>query len=428
MKDLLASANPHTQLEAETPGNGRGSLPLPRVLRWFWSGSLLAVVLTIVVAWAEYRMGWPQERWAVLNTLDWKDLLEYIPTFHLLHTEAFFHSTDNVAYPPFADVLFAFLYSFASPVKVYLIIAVIALAGALLGLRRRLVHYGIDAKVASPLLLTILLCSYPMWRLVPQGNIELFLWIGTAAGVWAYLRGHDDAAAVLWGLAGATKLYPVLFLILFLPRKRWRAFLAGVATFVGVTVLSAAYVGPSIAMALKGSLTNVFGYQGLRVGEQSWRELVGNHSLFTLVKGAATLAGFSATRLALPYYACGAIVFAVLFFWRVRKMPVANQLLAVSLFMVMLPTISYTHPLANLYAPWFVLVFLAIRADRAGARIPHLDMMILLFLPVFSPFALFTVPALHIYGGVAQACMLVGLFVCATVFPFEQPVASKALS
>ena len=47
-------------------------------------------------------------------------------------------------------------------------------------------------------------------------------------------------------------------------------------------------------------------------------------------------------------------------------MPVANQLLALTAFMVMLPPISYFYTLVHLYAPWVVLVFVAIRAGRRG--------------------------------------------------------------
>ena len=33
-------------------------------------------------------------------------------------------------------------------------------------------------------------------------------------------RTRDEAAAVLWGLAAAMKLYPVIFLALLLPRRQ----------------------------------------------------------------------------------------------------------------------------------------------------------------------------------------------------------------
>ena len=95
---------------------------------------------------------------------------------------------------------------------------------------------GIGGATAILFPLTVLLASFPIAGLLQRGNIELFLWIVTATGVWMFVRGRDDAAAVLWGLAAALKLYPVVLLALLLPRKThvsesrrgapktWRAF------------------------------------------------------------------------------------------------------------------------------------------------------------------------------------------------------------
>ena len=47
-------------------------------------------------------------------------------------------------------------------------------------------------------------------------------------------------------------------------------------------------------------------------------------------------------------------------------MPAANQLLALTAFMVAFPPISYFYTLVHLYAPLTVLVFLAVRAEKAG--------------------------------------------------------------
>jgi hypothetical protein len=98
-------------------------------------------------------------------------------------------------------------------------------------------------------------------------------------------------------------------------------------------------------------------------------------------------------------------------------------LLVVSLFMVMLPAVSYFHTFVHLYSPWPLLVFLAIRADRAGVRVRELNSTILLFLPLFSSTTLYTFPTLLIYAGMIQSALLVWLFLVAVTVPFEEPVA-----
>jgi hypothetical protein len=395
-------------------------MPLPKVLRWFWIGSVGAFALTLLVACLEFRAGMNQYRWSGFDTPYFRDLLQDAPTFRLLHTAAFFDPANPsaVAYPPFGAIQLGLLYASGHPVIFFLLLALTALGFAVWGVRRALVEKGIDRRVALLFPLTLALVSFPIERLVVQGNIEIFLWIFAAVGVWAYLRDHDDVAAVLWGLAAASKLYPLVLLMLFLPRRKSRAFSVGVVVFVAVSVLSLLYLGPDLAVAWKGSLQNVFGYQQFRGAELSTREMNANHSLFLLVKFAAAVLGISALTLFKPYYVCGGLLFLAVFFGRLRKMPVANQLLAASILMVTLPTISYFHTLVNLYAPLLVLFFVAIRAERAGVKIAGLSTTILLFVPLFASFQLFTFPSVFLFCGVVQAVLLLLLFLYAVQYPF----------
>jgi Glycosyltransferase family 87 len=406
-----------TKLARATP------VAFPIVLRKFWIRTVAAFGLMFLLVWLEQQKAIPGARMTPLPDPIFGDLTEYFSTFHLVHTAAFFHNPmyPVVAYPPFGAAMFAVLYAFSRPVVAYVALAGLWMTLAWLGVRRALLREGVNRVVALMFPVSILVASFPIEGLMQRANIELFLWIFTAMGMWFYLRGRDDAAAILWGLAAAGKFYPVIFLVLFLPRKKLRAFGLGVAAFLVATLASAAYFGPDISTALAGSLHNTFGYQGVRVAEWGRHDLGTNHSFFTLVKVMVVALHGSTERLALPYYACGGVVFAAIFFGRVRKMPVANQLLAVTLFMVMLPPISYFYTLVHLYAPWLVLVFLAIRAAKAGVEIRGLSTTILLFVPVFAAYTLFTFSKIHLWGGVVQALFLVWLFIWVVRFPFEMP-------
>jgi hypothetical protein len=122
-----------------------------------------------------------------------------------------------------------------------------------------------------------------------------------------------------------------------------------------------------VGVAWHGAVKNVFRYQGIRVGEWSLHELAANHSVFGLAKLMAVAVGLPLARLTLPYYACGAALMGWVFFARLWRMPMANQLLALTAFMVALPPISYFYALVHLYAAWVVLVFVAIRAEKVGS-------------------------------------------------------------
>lgn len=421
----MISADSHGLEIDSADSNNSGEMPLPKILRWFWIGSVSAFVLTVLVSYLEFRAGMNRYRWIPFDTPYFRDLLEDAPTFRLLHTAAFFDLENPlpVAYPPFGAVQLALLYSSGHPVMLFFVLATAALGFAVWGVRRALVENGIGRRTATLFPLTLVLVSFPIERLVIQGNIEIFLWAFAACGAWAYLRDRDDVAAVLWGLAAASKLYPVVLLLLLLPRRKFRAFTVGLLVFVAVSALSMMYLGPALAVAWKGSLHNVFAYQQLRAAEMSTRELHANHSLFLLVKFAATVLGISAVMLVKPYYVCGGLLFSAVFFLRLRKMPVANQLLGVSVFMLMLPTISYFHTLVNLYPPLLMLFFLAIRADRIGMRIAGLSTAILLFLPLFASFQLSTFPSAFLFCGMVQAVLLTVLFLYAVQYPFAEPAS-----
>jgi hypothetical protein len=414
----MANGARETAGEAEGVG-ARGSVPLPKLLRSYWAWSAVVFGLTLVVAWLEFRAGFPRNRWDPLAAW-FLDLNEYLGTYKLLHTAAFFFNVQvsPVAYPPFSAVVMAPLYASANPGAVFLAVAAVWLAVCVWGVRRALIGAGIHGMTATLFPLTLTAMSFPIARLVHQGNIELVLWIFAAVGVWAFLRGWDDAAAVLWGLAAAMKLFPVVLLLLLLPRRRYRAFAVGVGTFVAATVWSLWWLGPTMEVAWRGSLKNVFGYQGTRVSEWSLHELAANHSALGLVKLAAIFARFPLARLTLPYYVCGALVLGLAFFWQLWKMPVANQLLAVSVFMVMFPPVSYFHALVHLYAPLLVLLFVAIRAERAGVRVRGLGLTVMLFVPLFASWTLFTFVRVWLFAGLLQACILVALFLCALEYPF----------
>jgi hypothetical protein len=401
---------------------------LPTELRLFWAASLMAFVLTLAVGWWKYRQGQAMTNWNPLGDRLFGDLREYVGEYGLLHRSAFFfnravnpypHTIFNpVAYPPFAAALMAAQYAAPVPEVPYLGVAAVWLTALVWWMRRGLVWMRVAGATAILLPLSAVLVSFPIVRLVHEGNIELVVWIFSALGVWAFARGREDAAAVAWGLAAAMKLFPLVLLGLLLSRRRYGAFGWGIATFVAATALSLWWLGPTMDVAWRGSLHNVFGYQDVRAEQWTLNELVANHSLFSFAKLAATMGNFSAEKMTLPYYACGVAGMAIAFFGRLWRMPMTNQVLGLSAFMVMLPTVSYYHTLVHLVAPLVLLGMVAFEAERRGVSVPGLKRTMILVAVLFAPFTLLTYPGIFVYCGMIQGLVLVGLLGCAVRFPF----------
>ncbi len=394
--------------------------PLPRVLRGFWMGCALLFALMFLVGYGRYRAGAPPAHYNPLGTVHFSDLMEYVPTYRLLHTAAFFHNpvTNPVAYPPFGAIFYQLLYATGHPVRAYVACAVLWLLALSAAGTQWLTREGLAPRTALLFPLTTLMMIFPFFGMVCYGNIELFLWMFTATGMWAWTRRHPHTAAALWGCAAAMKLYPILFLLLPLTARRFRAVLVGTATFVTVSAISLWYLGPSMAVAWRGSLHNVFGYQDKRVGEWTLHELATNHSAYNWVKLALRMADLPFQAGTRVYLVGSAALFLLLFFGRVRRLPVANQLLAITAFMLLFPPISYFHTLVHLLAPLALLFAVALRAERTGMQAPGVGGSVALMVPLFGSFMLLTEPRLFLFGGLLQALLLLLLFYNAVRFPF----------
>ena len=403
---------------------------MPRVLRIFWAGSVVACGLMFLVAWLAARRGVPGEGWHPLGApfSFLGDLLENVPTLRLVHTQAFWHSplAPALAYPPFGGVLLGLFYATGHPGLAYMVVAFSGLLLASWLVRRALIKRGLHPWTATLFPLTIAAVSFPVEGMLQRGNLELMLWIFAALGTWMFLRGHEHRAAIFWGLAAAVKLYPIILLILFWPRRRWRPALLGAATFATATGGSLLYLGPTFKSACFGWLGDLSAYQHKRAAYWTINELAENHSFFNWVKTVAMIAQHGVDGLILPYYLCGGLLFALLFFGRLGKLPVPNQLLGVTAFMLLLPTISAFYTLVHLYAPLLVLVFLALQADRAQIRIPGLSFSILLFVPLCACYTLFTFRSVLLFGGLLQAGCLVVLLLCSLQYAFALPAPAVA--
>jgi hypothetical protein len=379
-------------------------------------------LLMLLVSYVEYRMGFKQPHYNPLGGDRYQDLMEFPPVYRLLHTARFFDGVgySRVAYPPFGALVCAALYATGHTIGVYLTTAALWVGSCVMAMRRALMRYGIDALTASLFPLTVALTSFPIAGLLQRGNIELYLWICVGLGAWAYFSGREHLAAFFWGLSTAMKMYPAVLFLLPLLRRRLGPLVSGAITVVGVTFLSMSWIGPSLGVVWRGWIRNVFGYQGARASQWELHELLANHTAFNLAKLGAMIVGIPLGKLTLPYYVCGALILG-LACWRLRRMPVANQFLAITAFMVVFPPVSYFYTLVQLYAPWVVLVFVAVRAAMSKVEVPGLKSILLLMLPLFGSFMLLSFPRVLMFGGLLQAALLIFVFLSALGEPLEVP-------
>ena len=350
------------------------------------------------------------------------DLRMYMNRFRDLHHEGFF-TDPGLPFVYFAPGVFLYPGFFAFGVRgsvyAYTAVTFAALLFGFLWLRRCLVRVHLSPRSSTAFLLIALVTSYPILFTAERGNLEMMIAIGLAVGTWAFWKGHPWYAAILWGIFGSVKLYPLLLSAIFLSRRQYRQLLLTVATAASMILLSTLYIGPTFSTAL----------EGLRMGTRTFLQLVTlqfysegfDHSFFMLLKLGTLPFHVNRQHLLLGYMTCISLIMLLLFFVRIRKLPRANQLLILSVCSVTLPPTSFDYTLIQLYAPWAVLVLIAVRASAAGTQIPGLRVAFALLALIFTPTNIVFVHGAA-YSAQLKSLLLLTLLILALVNPF-QPVS-----
>ena len=230
--------------------------------------------------------------------------------------------------------------------------------------------------------ITVVLTSYPLVFDLQRGNLEIIPWACCTIGIWAFYRGWPSVAGVLIGVAISLKLYPFILLGLFLPAKQYRAFALAWLTAFCLFVASYAAIGPTVASAFAWNSSNLAQFGSFYAGKIG--ALGYDHSLLSLAKLFSPNRG-SVQSWVRPYNLLAAVSCLVLYFTRIWRLPLPNQIVALSILAVLIPPVSYDYTLLNLYVGFVVLVVIGTRAYRAGMMIPHLLTYMVLFAVVFTP-------------------------------------------
>jgi glycosyl transferase family 87 len=397
------------------------SLRLPPELRLFCRITFWASVPAWLLAFVAGRAGlkYPYD-WPMIPIDALHDYWDYFERFKLLHTTAFFTEPGYpFTYLAPGVVLYESLYVFGERggFLVYMILTVVALSFAFMWIRREMLLRGFRKELAEGLPLLILVASYPIIFCIQRGNLEILIAIGLALGTWAYWRERTCTAAIVWGVFGSVKLYPLLLLAIFLSFRQYRQFFVSLLAAACSTFLSLLYIGPDLRTAsagISGSLDAFLKLYSLQI--DYWIGF--DHSLFALLK--LNIHNVALPSLLRGYIITLAVVMLTLYFVRIRKLPVVNQLLIVTVASILLPPTSYDYTLLQLYAPFIILVFVMIDSAQ---KIPGLFPVFVLLGLIFTPTNFFFYSG-HGASGQIKCLLLLALMTIALIYPFSPESAS----
>jgi Glycosyltransferase family 87 len=330
-----------------------------------------------------------------------------------------------ILYPaPMMCVYILFTRVFHAPLNAYLWFIIISASYGAACLILALSYSGASRLPLAGVVGVSALLSYPLMFVFERANMEGFIWAVLALGLTAFVARHHKTAGVLFALAASMKLFPGLLLLLLLARRRYKEFAASVAAVAVFVVAGLWFLGPSIPAAIKETRAglaqvSVSHQMAYRVAEIGY-----DHSFFSVLKqllrllyrhDAVALSG-GIWAAALPYMLLVTLGFAALYWFRIRKLPLLNQAIALIVLAVTLPYWSGEYTLNHIYLAWALfLLFLArdVTAGRESIPWPAAKAMLASFAFLFAlgPFGL--------YAGQLKTCALTVLLFMALTVPMH---------
>lgn len=397
---------------------------LPPVLREFCAVvvglSLLSTLYCLVMHFG-FHAGYPYDWPFYLPDQRFGDFTIYEQKFKLFHQAAFFTSGFPFTYPAPMALLYEMLFKLGDTYDLcaFLTVASLGFVVPAMLFGRALWNRGLSTGVAIGVAGIALLLSWPALLLFDRANVEIFVWLALAVGTWAYARNREWTAAAMFGIAASLKLFPFVYLALFLSRRKFGKLLFGAMTFAVTMIASLAILGPTTRTAYAGISNGLAFFQKEYMMTYKPGETGLDHSLLGFVKvivGAAS-GNYSfnplMVKLYLPVTAiCGLLLYGM----KIRKLPWVNQLLVLTIVAIYFTPFSGDGTLIHLYYPFALCCFLAIEAWRQQVSIRGLRVIFFCFAYLFATESFFVFYGFR-YEGQAKCFVLGILLVCALRYP-----------
>lgn len=353
----------------------------------------------------------------------WVDFIAFHPRFQHFHHLDFFSTAPSFnltfMYPAPAALLYeAFYITHWHSTALFLGVTggLVLYLTALLG--RCMAAHGLRTSTVWWFLGSALLFSYPFWFEYVLGNTEVCIFLIVAAGILAFLRERLYLFAAFIGIAASMKIYPAIYLALLLSRKRYREFGFGVLVAAVMNVVSLWLVCPSLPIAYRGVERGLNTFRQIYVLRYRPMETGFDHSIFGFMKAVLHhwVGWMMPQQLLTGYLIAACMGGLVLYFLRIRYLPLLNQILCLCIASILLPPTSHDYTLIHLYIPWALLVLYALDLARAGRSVEGLRGVFVCFAILMSAESELIYKAG--YSGQLKAVTLVVLMVIALRRPW----------
>ncbi len=349
-------------------------IALPRPVRLFWICSAFLVILCIgfeLFCHFGLHKHYPYD-WPLIPFYRFNDFMCFKLRFQHFHRLDVFSPDLSVRfmYPAPVSLLYEGFYMLGthSLIKFLVLTAGLVLVLAV-SFGRAMVHEGIRPWIAATFVGSSILLSYPLWFEYSLGNMEICIFLIVASGLLAFLHRWYYLAAFLIGVAVSMKIFPLVYLALFFSCKRYREMAFAVLVALSLNLVSLWLLCPSLSVS----------YRGIEDGLAAFRrgymlrilpvETGFDHSAFALIKSLGRgvwTHSYVPSRILTAYLIVAVLAGLALYFIRIRKLPMLNQIVCLSIASILLPPTSHDYTLLHLYVPLGLLILYTIRRSKSG--------------------------------------------------------------
>ncbi len=322
-------------------------------------------------------------------------------------------------YFPFSYI---FLYPFFLIYNIALPVAIIIFTGFVIAF---VTYYcRLDNLEKNNLVLTaniknifiISLLSYPFWFAFERGNLEEFIFIFLGIFLYFYQKKKFYWAAFMIACAGAMKVYPLVFLLIFIAERQYRAaifcmLMTAILTIISLCILQGGFFSNFHSML---SSISAYGLKDLIV-QDATHNAIFSLSLFAFFyKGLHFLDTNITAIQTLNYYYLSVFIFLIFFtlYFICIKQALWKKIFLLVSVMLLLPPSSGQYKLLYLFLP-LALFINETDVDFDNKDVSYLIMFIILFIPInynlseknydhfFSIVSNITCPAALLIGSIA---------------------------
>lgn len=344
-----------------------------------------------------------------------------------------------ITYPAPVAVVLGLFYKLSHPFQTYFAVLILAILTWGTWLARGLMSRGIRRDQAIAFALVLMGSTWPVAYLLDTANIEGLMAILLATGVLAVLRDKTWLGATLIAMAASLKLFPLILLALLLSKRRYKEFAYGCVLTPVLILASLALLGPNISSA---QFHIMEGMRFLKVNFIIERRAINfnfSHALFNPIKFAVLwidrqlhsggsigpvrhelAVADAALRI---YTVLTAIVGTTLYFWRIRKLPMLNQVICLTVAAVTLTPFSSDYTLIHTLIPFTLLCFYAVEAWQQQRTVRGLDLCFACFCFILAWMTFFTWG--YVYNDFVRTLALLVLLGTAIRVPFPWPTLDQ---